>query len=710
LWTVQNLTNLLKNHEHLQDFPVKFEPIVPDLYPSTIADLEWQDMIAPEAEGFLAAAQRYVVTKGYYEPEEKSPAWIMVELFRPSIQRAVECAERYHDRMRSEQRKILGVSKKQFQTHAGSSRPAPESHMAMSFHVFLSHNSKDKPAVKQLGTELKERGLNPWLDEWELRPGLGWQDALEDIIKTCQSAAICVAENGIGPWEDPEMKALLRRFVNEKKSGNILPIIPVLLPGAPAKVRLPLFLEEYTWVDLRNGLTKEGLDMLIWGITGKKPGSLPAPQTIAAIEFTLDRPLSEFNEAKFRSAFQQATGIDAKFIRIASIRSGSTIVRIEASPDVLEEAIRQFQSAKGKLHEFSQLTGLTVMRWMIGGTEYELAVETSEAMAAPRVLARLQEEDRERDSVMSGFTLAFVTYQAVGALYDDDHSPHRDLIRTYRARVVSAAASLNLCSGGAPSDEAGRALINWLVATQDVNYNSARDLSVDAMLSIIDNFQKAQSKHVTARTTRKIEMIRCKVLFLAANPLDCDSLELDEEARAIEQRILQTNHRDAIDFVPKFAVRRDDLQFHLNKEQPHVLHFSGHGSKDEIAFKGNDGNAASVSKAGLKAMLKAVKDNIRLVVLNACYTRQQADSITDVIDCAIGMKRDIGDEAAQVFAASFYLAIGFGRSVQNAFDQAVAALQVMGIPEQKTPILSCRDGIDASNVFLVEATEKPANP
>ena len=50
----------------------------------------------------------------------------------------------------------------------------------MSFDVFLSHNSKDKPSVKALGTALKQRDLSVWLDEWELRPGLTWQDALED--------------------------------------------------------------------------------------------------------------------------------------------------------------------------------------------------------------------------------------------------------------------------------------------------------------------------------------------------------------------------------------------------------------------------------------------------------------------------------------------------------------------------------------------------
>ena len=35
----------------------------------------------------------------------------------------------------------------------------------MSFDVFLSHNSEDKPEVKALGKALKERELSVWLDE-----------------------------------------------------------------------------------------------------------------------------------------------------------------------------------------------------------------------------------------------------------------------------------------------------------------------------------------------------------------------------------------------------------------------------------------------------------------------------------------------------------------------------------------------------------------
>jgi hypothetical protein len=108
MWTVQNLTNLLNNHKHLRDFPENFEPIFEDLYPTTIADVEWQLMVAPHADGFLSAVQRYVVKKGTYEPEEGSPAWIMVQLFRPGVETAIERAENYNRRLRKAQKAMFG--------------------------------------------------------------------------------------------------------------------------------------------------------------------------------------------------------------------------------------------------------------------------------------------------------------------------------------------------------------------------------------------------------------------------------------------------------------------------------------------------------------------------------------------------------------------------------------------------------------------------
>lgn len=137
------------------------------------------------------------------------------------------------------------------------------------FDVFLSHNSRDKAHVKELGLELRERGLEPWLDVWELVPGRSWQDGLEEVIRTVKSSAVLVGGDGLGPWEIPELRACLSEGVRRG-----LPVIPVLLPGAPMQPVLPLFLTQFTWVDLRRGFTPGALDRLQWGITGIKPPGL----------------------------------------------------------------------------------------------------------------------------------------------------------------------------------------------------------------------------------------------------------------------------------------------------------------------------------------------------------------------------------------------------------------------------------------------------
>jgi TIR domain-containing protein len=133
------------------------------------------------------------------------------------------------------------------------------------FDVFLCHNSADKPAVKRIGKQLQERGIFPWLDEWELPPGQPWQPLLERQIDNIKSAAVFVGSAGVGPWQIRELRGFLKEFDSRQ-----CPVIPVLLQDAPEKPELPIFLTDMTWVDFRIQ-DPDPLDQLIWGITGKRP-------------------------------------------------------------------------------------------------------------------------------------------------------------------------------------------------------------------------------------------------------------------------------------------------------------------------------------------------------------------------------------------------------------------------------------------------------
>ena len=133
------------------------------------------------------------------------------------------------------------------------------------YDVFLCHNAEDKPVVKDIARKLKDKGHRPWLDEWELRPGLPWQPELEKKIKDIEAVAVFVGANGVGPWQQKEIDAYLRQFI---KRG--CPVIPVILPDCKVTPELPVFLEGNTWVDFRIGWDR-ALERLIWGSRGKSP-------------------------------------------------------------------------------------------------------------------------------------------------------------------------------------------------------------------------------------------------------------------------------------------------------------------------------------------------------------------------------------------------------------------------------------------------------
>lgn len=194
-----------------------------------------------------------------------------------------------------------------------------------------------------------------------------------------------------------------------------------------------------------------------------------------------------------------------------------------------------------------------------------------------------------------------------------------------------------------------------------------------------------------------------KVIFFAANPLDQQHLRLDEEIRAIEQEVRLTRFRDSVEVISRWAVRPEDLLQALNEHEPHIVHFSGHGSTaGGIVVQDANGDARIISLAAIVQLMKSMVGNIRIVVFNSCFSNVQAEAVTEYIDVAIGMNNEINDEAARVFAAQFYSAIGFGRSVQQSFDQAITALMLQGIPEDKIPELYSREGINPNALILVQ--------
>jgi hypothetical protein len=91
-----------------------------------------------------------------------------------------------------------------------------------------------------------------------------------------------------------------------------------------------------------------------------------------------------------------------------------------------------------------------------------------------------------------------------------------------------------------------------------------------------------------------------KVLYLAANPTDTKSLRLDEEIREIDTAFRHSEHRNRFDIRQHWAVRVIDLQSHLLRHAPNIVHFSGHGNAAScILLEDANGKSQPVSPRAL---------------------------------------------------------------------------------------------------------------
>lgn len=183
-------------------------------------------------------------------------------------------------------------------------------------------------------------------------------------------------------------------------------------------------------------------------------------------------------------------------------------------------------------------------------------------------------------------------------------------------------------------------------------------------------------------------MDKIKILFLATDPSDIARLRLGQEVRDIRERLQLSKHRDKFVLETRESVRPGDITQAILDVNPKIVHFSGHGiSSGELCFENILGKSQPVTLDALKNLFELFSEQVACVILNACYSKRQAEVISEHISVVVGMSQDIGDSAAIAFSVGFYKALGAGRSLQDAYRFACVEIQLQGIPEYLTPAL-----------------------
>jgi hypothetical protein len=183
-----------------------------------------------------------------------------------------------------------------------------------------------------------------------------------------------------------------------------------------------------------------------------------------------------------------------------------------------------------------------------------------------------------------------------------------------------------------------------------------------------------------------------KILILSANPLQTTRLRLDEEVREIQQALRKARNRDSFEALISLAVRTKDIQQEILYHKPQIVHFCGHGAGVQgLVFEDANGMAKPVSTEALTKLFSLCASYVECVVLNACYSVNQAKGIADRIRYVVAMRQEVGDKAAIEYSSGFYYAIASGEPYDIAHEYGRNAIQIEGLEEEDTPIIKKKD-------------------
>ena len=186
------------------------------------------------------------------------------------------------------------------------------------------------------------------------------------------------------------------------------------------------------------------------------------------------------------------------------------------------------------------------------------------------------------------------------------------------------------------------------------------------------------------------------VLILSSDPRNADRLRLAQEYRDLQIAIRGTRSAFSLHLQNEPSCRYSDITAALDRCDPHILHFSGHGGEDILYFEDVQGVAKAVKKQALASLLSHQRE-LQLVILNACFSLDQGQAFADAVGLAIVSEGSILDQDAIDFSREFYTALGHGnRSYIEAFERAKSALEMTG--KIKVHLLR-RETADVQDVF-----------
>lgn len=170
-----------------------------------------------------------------------------------------------------------------------------------------------------------------------------------------------------------------------------------------------------------------------------------------------------------------------------------------------------------------------------------------------------------------------------------------------------------------------------------------------------------------------------RVMYIASNPDNARSLQIEREVNGLQERLVRGVGADPIAFCFYTDLPIVKLVETIRRFQPDVLHFAAHGDNDALVVAHPTLGEVELDGPTLSTMLMSLPVKPKLIVFNACSSNGIAASVaaSGVAEYVIGTDAPITNVAARCMATELYQRLADAASIAEAFSDAAANLRVM---------------------------------
>ena len=199
--------------------------------------------------------------------------------------------------------------------------------------VFICHASEDKERfVLDFATKLSSKGIDAWVDIWEIYPGDSLVDKIfEEGITNAQAVIVVLSKYSVNkPWVREELNASMVKKINES-----IKLIPVVIDDC----QVPACLQSTAWVVIKSLENyEEEVDRIVMSIYGHRDKPpIGRPPTYSQTEIDVLPDLTKVDSLVFKLSCEKAIENSHRHVNTKSIlEQGSSL---DIPPEEFFEAL-----------------------------------------------------------------------------------------------------------------------------------------------------------------------------------------------------------------------------------------------------------------------------------------------------------------------------------------------------------------------------------